>query len=132
MKNFKAIAGILLVFFLGAAGGALVTHMIHETRLQRFISGGGHGMREDVIVERLTKKLDLDGRQQEEVRAVIHETHDGVRQVRNSIHPRIEALLTAGQERIKLVLRPDQRVKFDKIITERKLREASKDKRDHE
>ena len=130
MKNFKAIAGILLVFLLGAAGGALVTHMIHVARFEQFISGG-HVMREDVIVERLTKKLDLDGRQQEDVRAIIHKTHDGIRQVRSSVHPQIEALLTAGQDRIKTVLRPDQREKFDKITAERKLREASKDKRGH-
>jgi hypothetical protein len=131
MKNFKAIAGILLVFLLGAAGGALVTHMIHEARLERFISGG-HRMREDVIVERLAKKLDLDSRQKEEVRAIIHETHDGIRQARSRIHPQIEALLTAGQDRIKTVLRPDQREKFDKIIAERKQREASKDKQGHD
>lgn len=131
MKNFKAIAGILLVFLLGAAGGALVTHMIHEARFERYIRGG-HGMREDVIVERLTKKLDLDGSQQGEVRAIIHETHDAIGQVRSRIHPQIEALLTAGQGRIKAVLRPDQREKFDKIIAERKQREAEKEKRDHE
>jgi hypothetical protein len=120
MKNFKAIAGILLVFLLGAAGGALVTHMIHEARFEHFISGG-HRMREDVIVERLTKKLDLDGRQQEQVRAIMHETHDDIRQARSRIRPQIEALLTAGQDRIKAVLRPDQREKFDRIIAERKL-----------
>ena len=119
MKNFKAIAGILLVFLLGAAGGALVTHMIHETRLEHFISGG-HRMREDIIVQRLTRKLDLDSSQQEQVRAIMHETHDGIRQVRSRFHPQIEALLTAGQDRIKAVLRPDQREKFDKIIAERK------------
>ncbi len=131
MKNFKAIAGILLVFLLGAAGGGLVTHMIHVTRFERFISGG-HRMREDVIVERLTKKLDLDSRQQEEVRVIVHETHDGIRQVRSRIKPQIEALLTAGQDRIKTVLRPDQREKFDKIIAGRNQREASKDKQGHE
>jgi len=119
MKNFKAIAGILLVFLLGAAGGALVTHMIHKARFEHFINGG-HRMREDVIVERLTKKLDLDGRQQEQVRAIMHETHDGIRQARSSIRPQIEVLLTVGQDRIKAVLRPDQREKFDRIIAERK------------
>jgi len=131
MKNFKAIAGILLVFLLGAAGGALVTHMIHEARFERFISGG-HRTREDVIVERLTRKLDLDGRQQEQVRAIMHETHDGIRQVRSRIHPQIEALLTAGQDRIKAVLRPDQREKFDKIIAERKQRKSQEGERSHD
>jgi len=128
MKNFKAIAGILLVFLLGAASGALVTHMIHKARFEHFISGG-HRMREDVIVERLTKKLDLDGSQQEQVRAITHETHEGIRQVRNRIHPQIEALLTAGQDRIKTVLRPDQREKFDRIIAEWKKRKPPQGER---
>jgi hypothetical protein len=117
MKNFKAIAGILLVFLLGAAGGTLVTHLICKARLERFISGG-HRMREDVIVERLTKELDLDGSQRERVRAITHETHDSIRQARSRINPQIEVLLTAGQDRIKAVLRQDQREKFDRIITE--------------
>ncbi|MDR3580303.1 MAG: hypothetical protein P4L44_10105 [Oryzomonas sp.] len=128
MKNFKAIAGILLVFLLGAAGGTLVTHMICKARLERFISGG-HRMREDVIVERLTKKLDLNDSQQVQVRAIVHETHDDIRQARSRIHPQIEGLLTAGQNRIKSVLRPDQREKFDRIIAERKLREHSQGER---
>ena len=131
MKNFKAIAGILLVFLLGAAGGALVTHMIHEARFEHFISGG-HRLREDVIVERLTKKLDLDGRQQEQVRAIMHETHDGIRQARSRIRPQIEALLTAGQDRIKAVLLSDQREKFDRIIAERKLHKPPEGERGHD
>jgi Spy/CpxP family protein refolding chaperone len=131
MKNIMAISGILLVFLLGAAGGALVTHMIHEARFEHFISGG-HRMREDVIVERLTKKLDLDGRQQEQVRAIMQETHDGIRQARSRIRPQIEALLTAGQDRIKAVLRPDQREKFDRIITERKLHMPPEGERGHD
>jgi Spy/CpxP family protein refolding chaperone len=121
MKNCKAIAGILLVFILGAAGGSLVTYMIDKARFEHFVSGG-HRMREGVIVERLTKKLDLDGSQQEQVRGIMHETHEGIRQVRSRIHPQIEALLAAGQDRIKAVLRPDQREKFDRLIAEWKQR----------
>ncbi|GFE62239.1 hypothetical protein [Geobacter sp. AOG2] len=123
MKNFKAIAGILLVFFLGAAGGALATYMIYQARLEHFISGG-HKMREDVIVERLTRELNLDSLQKGQVKAITHEAHEGIVRLKNQIHPQIEALLTASQERIKAVLRPDQREKFDRIIAERKQRKS--------
>jgi len=121
MKNFKAIAGILLVFFLGAAGGAMVTHLIHKACFEHFISGG-HRMREDLVVERLTRKLDLDGNQQAQVRGIMHETYSSIRQIRSSTHPRIETLLSTGQEHIKAALRPDQREKFTRIIEERKQR----------
>jgi len=125
MKNFKAIAGILLVFLLGAAGGALVTHMIHKARFEHFISGG-HRMREEFVVERLTRKLDLDGSQQEQVKAIMHETYTGIRQIRSRTRPQIEALLAAGQDRIKTVLRPDQREKFVRIVAECQQRKSQR------
>jgi len=131
MKNLKVIAGILLVFLLGAAGGAVISHTVCQARLERFIHGG-HRMREDVIVERLTKKLDLDASQQEQVRTITRETHDGIRQVRSRTRPQIEVLLATGQDRIKTVLRPDQREKFDKIIAERKQRKAQEGDRDRD
>lgn len=119
MKNIKAVMGILFVFILGAASGAFVTHMVHRAHLESFISGGP-GAREDLIVKRLTRKLDLDRPQQEQVRAIVHESHAGIRRVRRQMHPQIEALLEQGQARIKAVLRPEQQARFQQIIDERK------------
>jgi len=119
MKNPKALLGILFVFILGAASGALVTHSIHHARFESFVKGGP-AAREELFVKRLTSKLDLDSRQQEQVRAIVHETHSGISQVRNQIRPRIESLLEQGQGRINNILRPDQQEKFRTIIAERK------------
>src|SRR5664279_782373 len=90
MKNFKAVIGIVLIFVLGAASGAIVTHMIHRNRMESFIKGGPEA-REEVIVSRLTRKLDLDAQQQTQVRAIIHENHLAIRQIRKENHPRIQA-----------------------------------------
>ena len=130
MKNFKAIAGILLVFLLGGAGGALVTYMIQRAHFEHSISGS-HKMREEIIVQRLTKELDLDSRQQEQVKTITHETHEGIGGLKKSIHPQIEVLLTKGQERISAVLRPDQREKFEKLVAERGADKHQKGERDH-
>lgn len=130
MKNFKAIAGILLVFLLGAAGGALVTYMIQKAHFEQYISGN-HKIREEVIVERLTKKLDLDSRQQEQVKAITHETHEGIGSLKKSIRPQIEVLLTKGQERIAAVLRPDQQEKFRKLVADWEAHKNQKGERDH-
>jgi len=121
MKNIKAIAGILLIFALGAASGAIVTHMIARARLEAFISGGQQA-REEVIVKRLAAKLDLNSRQLEQVRAIVHETHTGIQLVRKQIRPQVEVLLEQGQKRISALLSPDQQKKFDKMIAERKAR----------
>lgn len=118
-KNTKAILGILLVFLLGAASGALVTYLIHRVHMESFIRGGS-AAREEVIVERLSLNLHLDSGQQEQVRGIVHETHGTMREIRRQMQPRIEATLEQGQERISAVLRPDQREKFAKMVAERK------------
>ena len=121
MKNFKAIIGIMLVFALGAASGAVAMHMIHRDRMETFIKGGPES-REEFIVSRLTRKLDLDSRQQDQVRTIVHENHLAMRQVRRQFHPQIQAILDQGQARVSAVLRPEQQAKFRQIIEERKRR----------
>ena len=120
-KNARAILGILLIFLLGAASGALLTHMIHRSHLENFISGGP-AAREEFIVKRLSRSLDLDSRQQDQIRGIIHETHGVIREIRRQMRPRIEAELEQSQGRISAVLRPEQREKFLKILAERKAR----------
>lgn len=124
MKNPKAIFGILLIFILGAVSGALVTHTISHSRFESFVKGG-HGAHEEKFVQRLTSKLDLDSRQQEQVRAIVKETHSEITLVRKESRPRIESLLEKGQVRINTVLRPDQQEKFRTIIAERKARKSA-------
>ncbi|HEY4743293.1 MAG TPA: hypothetical protein VIH45_01430 [Desulfuromonadaceae bacterium] len=118
-KNAKAIMGIVLVFLLGAASGALVTHMIHRIHMERFISGGP-AAREELIIRRLNHRLDLDSSQLEQVRGIVHETHTAMGEIRSQTRPRIEALLEQGETRINAILRPDQREKFANIVAERK------------
>lgn len=121
MKNIKAIIGVLLVFILGATCGALISHIVYRSHHEAFIKGGGEA-REELIVRKLTHRLDLDQRQQEQVKAIIHENHAAIQEIRKQARPRIEALLEQGQSRINEVLRPEQQEKFQKIISERKQR----------
>jgi hypothetical protein len=119
MKNAKVIMGIVLVFALGAASGAIATHMYHRARMESFIKGGPES-REDVIVSRLTRELGLDGQQQTQIRSIVHENHLAMRQVRKQYHPQIQAILEQGQQRISGVLKPDQQEKFRQIVDERR------------
>lgn len=119
MKNIKAIIGIVIIFGLGAASGAIVTHMVERAKLESFIKGGPE-LKEETLVLRLTKKLDLDKQQQEQVRNIVHENHLAMRQVRRQCRPQIETILEQGQARIKAVLKPEQQKKFRELIEERK------------
>ena len=123
MKDPKMISVVLFVFIMGAASGAIVTHSLHHARFESFVKGGSVA-REDLIVKRLTSRLDLDAQQQEKVKAIVHETHSGIEQVRNQCRPQINSLLEQGQSHVSAVLRPDQQERFLKIIAEHKARRA--------
>jgi len=119
MRSIKPVVGLILVFILGAASGSLVTYMVSQSRLESIVAGGPRA-REEMLVKRLSSRLDLDSQQREQVRAIIHETHQEMRQLRQQSRPRIEALLTDSQLRISSLLRPEQQEKFRKIIAERR------------
>jgi len=119
MRSIKPVVGLILVFILGAASGSLVTYMVSQSRLESIVAGGPRA-REEMLVKRLISRLDLDSQQREQVRAIIHETHQEMRQLRQQSRPRIEALLTDSQLRISSLLRPEQQEKFRKIIAERR------------
>lgn len=119
MKNLKAIVGVVLVFALGAVCGGVVTHVVHRSRMEAFI-GGGPEAREELLVKRLTRQLDLDSNQLVRIKPIVHETHAGIRRFRQQSRPQIEGLLEESQRQISTILRPDQRLKFEKIIADRK------------
>lgn len=121
MKSIKPVAGIVLVFILGAASGSLITYFVSQYRLEALLSGGPR-MKEDVVLKRLAGKLGLDGLQQEQVKTIIHETHEEMHQIRQKWRPQMEAILTDSQLRISALLRPQQQEAFRKIIAEREAR----------
>lgn len=119
MNNWKAIAGVVLVFTLGAICGGVITHMVYRSRMESFI-GGGPAAREELLVKRLTQQLDLDNRQLAAIRPIVHQTHASIRQLRQQTRPQVEGLLEESQRQISAILRPEQRQRFEKIIAERK------------
>ena len=120
MKSIKPVIGLILVFILGAVSGSLVTYMVSQSHPEGVLAAGPHA-REERLISRLGKQLDLDSQQLEQAKTIIHETHEDMRQIRQKIHPQIEALLTDSQLRISSLLRPEQQEKFKKIIAERKV-----------
>jgi hypothetical protein len=60
-KHIKVILGIFIVFMLGAVIGGLATRMVYEAKIERFVSGNWKA-REDAMVNRFSKHLDLSAR----------------------------------------------------------------------
>jgi hypothetical protein len=126
MKKWRSIVSIMIVFALGALAGALVTHKICEQRVEGIIKGEPGSTRE-FIVRRLTRDLHLDANQQEQLQVIVRETHGEMRNVRKQFRPQIDEILARSQDKVRAVLRPDQREKYERIIAERKKKRGNED-----
>jgi hypothetical protein len=119
MKKRWPIFGIVLVFLLGVLCGSLATHLLYNCQMGSIISGRGE-TREEVLVNRLERKLKLDERQVVQVRSIVHETHEGIMALRRQLRPQTEAAIEKAQARINTILTPEQKEKFAQMIAERK------------
>jgi Spy/CpxP family protein refolding chaperone len=104
-RESSGLLAVAAVFSLGViCGGALVFFGLHFMHHMPHFGwrGGDRGGR--MAIERLTRDLDLDARQHEEIRAIIERRHG-----------EIHALIEEARKEIRALLRPDQQVKFDRI-----------------
>lgn len=121
MKRWKSILGVLLVFLLGALSGAAVMHRVGRQSVDAVLSGRG-GATVDHVVRRLSRSLDLDPAQQDQMRAIVTETRRDIVEIRKPIQGQFEAAFERSRVRIRAILRPDQQEKFDRIQDERRKR----------
>jgi len=121
MKRWKSILGVLLVFLLGALAGAAVVHRVGRQSVEAVLSGRG-GATADFVVRRLSRSLDLDPAQQDQVRAIVTETRRDIVEIRKPVQGQIQAAFERSRVRIRAILRPDQQEKFDRIQSERRKR----------
>ena len=121
MKGWKAVAGVVLVFFLGVLAGGIGVYRFHRHRMDRFFRGDPGAM-SGLLVHRLTRQLDLDASQRDRVDGIARRTHEEVREVRQRCRPQVEEILEKGRREIRAVLRPDQQARFDQIVAERRHR----------
>jgi Spy/CpxP family protein refolding chaperone len=121
MKRWKSILGVLLVFLLGALAGAAVVHRVDRQRVEAVLSGRG-GATVDLVVRRLSRSLDLDPVQQDQVRAIVTETRRDIVEIRKPVQGQVEAAIERSRARVRAILRPDQQEKFDRIQAERRKR----------
>jgi hypothetical protein len=119
MKRCKPIIGVVLVFILGILCGALSLNLYYGCRYESISSGNPHS-REEGIIRRLNRKLDLDERQKGQVRAIVHEAQEEIRKTRSRIRPETEAIIENAQIRIRAILSAEQGNKFEQMIAERK------------
>jgi Spy/CpxP family protein refolding chaperone len=121
MKRWKSILGVLLIFLLGALAGAAVMHRFGRQSAEAVLSGRG-GATVDLVVRRLSRSLDLDPAQRDQVRAIATETHRDIVEIRKPVQAQLEAAFERSRVRVRAILRPEQQEKFDRIQAERRKR----------
>lgn len=82
----------------------------------------GGGATVDLVVSRLSRSLDLDPAQQDQVRAIVTETRRDIVEIRKPVHAQVIASIDTSRARIRAILRPEQQEKFDRIQAERRKR----------
>jgi Spy/CpxP family protein refolding chaperone len=119
MKNWKAIAGVCLVFILGGIAGGLGTSIVIHKRIQHILQGGPKAM-DEIIARRLTGKLDLTPGQQARIKSLLDESRGELAGVRREMQPEMERIFLDYKVKIRDVLTPDQQKKFDEIVAANK------------
>jgi Spy/CpxP family protein refolding chaperone len=119
MKRSRPIIGVVLVFILGILCGSLATHVLYKCRFESILSDSAIS-REAGIVRRLDRKLDLDDRQEKQVRAIVHDAQEEIKSARSRIRPQTEAIIEKAQAKIRAILTPEQGNKFEQMIAARK------------
>jgi Spy/CpxP family protein refolding chaperone len=124
--SVKAIALVALVFVLGAglgsAGTYVVTSRVHAEHAQ---APPPHNQANTMSI--LTRDLDLNADQQKQIYSILGDTRARYAEIHKRDDPEYERTRQEGRDRIRQLLTPDQRPKFESILRrfdeERRLRE---------
>lgn len=114
MGSRRAVVYLLLVFLLGFALGGLGSFWaarsgwLHGWWGERYSTQGA--------VKWLSKELSLTPAQEKQLEGILDETAAGYRAVRERVAPEYEQVRQAGREKIRAILTPEQRAKFEELV----------------
>jgi len=125
MKNWKVVLGILLVFLLGCLAGALVVHIVYKQKIEQVARGGPQAFG-DIIASRLNRELRLDSAQKEQVRAIVRDAVSEAVAVRKRFRPQMDQIREGAEQKLRALLRDEQREKFDRILARQRALRATR------
>ena len=115
MKRLRGFLGVFLIFFFGVIVGAAFTGGAIWKEMHDVIEGGPDAVVAK-IADRLGKELKLDDAQKRMLDQIVTETRIELRVIRAEDQPRVTAALAAAEQKVRAVLSPEQRKKFDVIV----------------
>lgn len=127
MNTGKLIAGVALVFIVGALVGSVGTQFYLKHQYRPFTSERGN--RTAFIVKRLSKDLNLTGNQQIAIGKIVGQTEQKLRERFLQRRPEVESIIDDGFSQMKKELDDDQKKKLDALREEIEKRRQARDER---
>ncbi len=113
-KRNEAAFLVVVVFLLGALLGGLGNHLWGEKVWGKQITNAP--LSKGQIVNDLTRELQLTPDQQKQLAAIVDDTKAQWRKLYSTIEPQHEQIRQQGRERIRAILTPDQKPKFEEFM----------------
>jgi Spy/CpxP family protein refolding chaperone len=108
---------LILAFGLGCVTGGVALTLAQD-RAVWWGTAGRADRFERTALRRLTQELRLRPEQAAQVEAVLRETGQEFRRLRDEIAPRFGALRRESVARVRAVLDPEQQEKFSELVTQ--------------
>jgi len=104
----------VLVFLLGAVAGS-VGHSLY-TRQEKPVVAQKASQKPGEILDRVATNLRLDAQQKESLKTIFAQSRQKYQTLGEQYKPQWEAIRDTTNDQIKLILRPDQREKFEAFL----------------
>jgi len=110
----KAVVLVFVVFLLGIALGALGTYVVTTRVLAARPQSASRTPANTVAM--FTRDLNLNPDQQKQIQAILSDTRARYAALHDKLDPEYEQVRQEGRERVREVLTPDQRPKFEDLL----------------
>ncbi len=118
MKRFRGCLMVAFIFFSGFLVGGFLGAAFGWVGFFHKVVKGGPGALREIVMERAADDLKLKPEQKLRVRKVVEETGAELVVVTADVRPKVEEIMGRGEDRVREVLEPEQRRKFDRFVGE--------------
>jgi Spy/CpxP family protein refolding chaperone len=113
-QNPRILSTLALVFLAGAASGALWMQLGLHEKLHHTVAAATREPTRDAVLQQFRSQLDLSSTQSDKIALVL----DDYREYYQSLQDQLDDLRSTGKSRIMQILNPDQRDKFEKMMSQ--------------
>ena len=109
-KKVKTTIGLILLFIFGLISGVALTLFVEGGFIREALANPDHGRL--IVANRLSKNLNLNPQQQDELNVILTETQEDLQAIRVQILPDVEEVFENSRTRIADILNPEQKEQF--------------------